>query len=87
MRLLDRIAPLEENVKELEIKLSDPELASNVKQFIAVQREYARLKEIAEAGNQYRSTLANLHSAKSMLLDETDEEMRSLAREEIPRRP
>lgn len=83
MRLLDRIAPLAESAKELEIKLSDPELASDVKQFIAVQREYARLNEILAAGNQYRATLANLQSAKSMLLDETDEEMRSLAREEI----
>jgi len=83
MRLLDRIAPLDETVKELEIKLSDPELATDVKQFIGVQREYARLKEIVDAGKHYRVTLANLQSAKALLLDESDEDMRTLAREEI----
>ena len=83
MRLLDRIAPLEETLKELEIKLSDPELSGDVKQFIAVQREYARLREIVDSGNQYRILLANLQSAKTMLLEEDDEDMRGLAREEI----
>ncbi|HOY13212.1 MAG TPA: peptide chain release factor 1, partial [Saprospiraceae bacterium] len=63
-------------------KLSDPELASDMKAFTKVNKEYKDLTQIVGEYQTYKLVMENIDSAQAMLKD-SDPEMREIAREEI----
>lgn len=63
--------------------MTDPEVISDMKRFVSLNKEYKELQPIVETSEQYRLTLANLTEAKDMLNNEKDEEMRDMARMEV----
>ena len=64
-------------------QISDPSVMSDMKRFIALNKEYRELEPLVEAGEKYRIMVGNLESAKDLLMIEKDEEMREMAKEEI----
>ncbi len=69
--------------EEIGQKLTDPEVISDVKQFIQLTKEFKELEPIVEAADRFRTTLANLSEAKDILANDKDDEMREMARMEI----
>jgi len=66
----------------IEEKLSDPEIISDMKNYSKLNKEYKSLKVIVEGYKKYQDVLANINNAKEML-DDPDEDMRAMAKEEI----
>ena len=81
--ILIRLDGLKFKYEEIGQKLTDPEVISNVKTFIQFNKEYRELEPIIEASERYRSILANLASAKDIMSNDKDEEMRDMAKMEI----
>jgi peptide chain release factor 1 len=82
-KLIPKLEAIRERWAEVELKLSDPEITSDMSRFVKLNREYSELGEIVSAYKRYKDALGNLESARSLLQTEKDEEMRELAKEEI----
>jgi peptide chain release factor 1 len=81
--LLTRLEGIRRKYETLQQQLSDPSLVQDMKRYITLNKEYAEIGPIMQAGEKYRSAIGNLASAKELLISEKDEEMREFAKEEI----
>ncbi|HCF63032.1 MAG TPA: peptide chain release factor 1 [Ferruginibacter sp.] len=81
--MLDKLEAIEAKFTDLGIALSNPEIVADNKRFSAMSREYRSLEKIVLAGKAYKKALEDLEFNKEVLNGE-DEEMRSLAKLEIP---
>ena len=82
--LMRRIEESEGRARALEERLADPDIASRPGEFAEAAKEHGRLRPLVEAGGRYRKLLADLEGARA-LLEETDEDLRKEAREEVAR--
>lgn len=81
--LLEKISGLDDKYNSLQEQLSDPSVISDMKKYVQLNKEYKELAPIVKAGNEYRKLLENYESAKDILSNEKDEELREMAKEEI----
>ncbi len=81
--LLNRIKGLEIRFEEVSTLITAPDVISDQKRFMKLSKEYRELERILEKGRQYRSYLDNIEEGKEMLDSETDQELRTMAREMI----
>jgi peptide chain release factor 1 len=68
---------------ELQTQMTAPDVMSDMKRFVALNKEYKELGPIIEASEKYRTASSNLANAKDVFANEKDEEFREMAREEI----
>ena len=81
--LLEKVLGLQEKYDALQAQLSDPEVISDMKRFVQLNKEYKELTPILEAGNEFKKILENYEMAKDILANEKDEDLREMAQEEI----
>ena len=81
--LLDRVLSLQDKFQSLQAQLSSPEVMSDMKKYVQLNKDYKQLEPIIKAGLEYKKTLDNLASAKDILVNEKDDDLRDMAREEI----
>ena len=81
--LLEKVLGLQEKYEALQNQLSDPEVISDMKKFVQLNKEYKELTPIIEAGNEFKKILENYEMAKDILATEKDEDLREMAKEEI----
>ena len=81
--LLEKVLGLQEKYDALQAQLSDPEVISDMKKFVQLNKEYKELTPILEAGNEFKKILENYEMAKDILANEKDEDLREMAKEEI----
>ena len=81
--LLEKVLGLQEKYEGLQAQLSDPEVISDMKKFVQLNKEYKELTPIIEAGNEFKRILENYEMAKEILATEKDEDLREMAKEEI----
>lgn len=63
--------------------LNDPDIMSNQDKFRSLMKEQADISPIVDKYKEYKSTKANIDDSLIMLEEETDEEMKELAKEEL----
>ncbi len=63
--------------------LNDPDIMSNQDKFRSLMKEQADISPIVDKYKEYKSTKANIDDSLVMLEEETDEEMKELAKEEL----
>ena len=81
--LLEKVLGLQEKYDALQAQLSDPEVISDMKRFVQLNKEYKELTPIIETGNEFKKILKNYEMAKEILATEKDEDLREMAKEEI----
>ncbi|MCB0733560.1 MAG: peptide chain release factor 1 [Flavobacteriales bacterium] len=81
--MLDKLEAIHHRYLQVELKLSDPDVLSDVKQFNALNKEYGELREINDMYHTYKKVVDDLQGAKEVLKTESDEDMKALAKEEI----
>jgi len=81
--MLDKLEAIEQHYKEIEAKLSEPDAISDIKKFAKLNKEYKELGKIHVAYIKYRDLTSNIQSAKDMLYNEKDEEMKDMAKAEL----
>ncbi len=82
--MFQRIKEVEKRYEELEKLLSDPAVIANRSEYQKCAKEHADLTALIEAFRLYEMTGRQLDEAQQMLRD-GDEELREMAKEEIPR--
>ena len=81
--LLEKVLGLQAKYDALQAQLSDPEVISDMKKFVQLNKEYKELTPIIEAGNEFKKIIENYEMAKDILANEKDEDLREMAKEEI----
>ena len=80
--LLEKLEDLKVKFAALQQQLADPELISDMKRYVQLNKEYKELEPIMAAGEQYRRQVESLELAKEILLGEKDPDLRELAKAE-----
>jgi peptide chain release factor 1 len=81
--MLDKLDAIKARFDELGVALTNPEIVSDNKKFGALSKEYRNVEKVVLARNEYLKTLDDIAFNKEVLND-TDEEMRELAKTELP---
>lgn len=81
--LLEKVLGLQDKYRSLQEQLSDPAVISDMKRYVQLNKEYKELEPIIKAGTEYKKMLEDLESAKDIIANEKDEELREMAKEEI----
>ena len=81
--LLEKVLGLRDKFESLQAQLSDPDVISDMKKFVQLNKEYKELAPIIEAGNEYRKMVTAYEMAKDIIANEKDEDLREMAKEEI----
>lgn len=78
--MLQRLEFLEQKYEELSIKISDPEIMSNQKEWQKFCKDHSELEVITLKYREYKKVLEDISYNKEML---NDDELRELAQEEL----
>ena len=81
--MFDRLEDLLIRYEELMSELSEPDVANNPERFRKLMKEQSDLTPIVEAYKEYKQCKQNIEVSLAMLDEETDEEMKELAKEEL----
>jgi peptide chain release factor 1 len=81
--LLEKVLSLQDKYKKLEEQLSDPSVIADMKKFVQLNKDYKELQPIIAAGLEYKKLVDELAQAKDILINEKDEDLKDMAREEI----
>ncbi|MFN2417385.1 MAG: peptide chain release factor 1 [Candidatus Limnocylindria bacterium] len=82
--MIDRLAELEARYEEVSRQMSTPEASSDLAALANLGRELSRLEPLVVTLRQWRSVRDELDRTREMA-DDPDEEMRTMAREEMSR--
>ncbi len=80
--MLDKLEAIYNNFLMLEEQLSDPSIITDQTRYTKINKEYAKLKEIVEVYQAYKTVLENTEQA-SELAAEKDPEIREMAKAEL----
>ena len=81
--MFDRLEDLLIRYEELMSELSEPDVANNPERFRKLMKDQSYLTPIVEAYKEYKQCKQNIEDSLAMLDEETDEEMKELAKEEL----
>ncbi|MBR5565613.1 MAG: peptide chain release factor 1 [Roseburia sp.] len=81
--MFDRLEDLLIRFEELMSELSMPDVANNPERFRKLMKEQSDLTPIVEAYKEYKQCKQSIEDSLMMLEEESDEEMRELAKEEL----
>ncbi len=82
-KLLDKVLSLQGKFQSLQDQLSSPEVMADMKKYVQLNKDYKELEPIIAAGKEYEKMLGDLAAAKDILVNEKDDELREMAREEV----
>jgi peptide chain release factor 1 len=81
--MLRKLDFIENKYEELSIKISDPSVMANQKEWQRLCKEHAELELLVMKYRQYRKAEKELKSSKEMLVEESDRDMKDMIQEEI----
>ncbi len=83
IRMLDKLQTIEKKYLQLQEQSMDPSAMNDMKRYISINKELSNLKEIYDLAVAYRKYHTQVDEAKDILANETDEDMVSMAKEEL----
>ena len=78
--MLDKLESIKSRFDEVSQLIVDPNIISDMKNYIQLNKEYKDLQPIIDAYNEYKNILSNIDNAKEML---RDDEMKEMAKMEL----
>ncbi|MDR3254485.1 MAG: peptide chain release factor 1 [Synergistaceae bacterium] len=83
MELWDKLAELEKTYDEVESRMAEPGVASNPSEMQTLGKKHVELEPIILAYNEYKRISREMAESREIISQETDEEMRSMAKDEL----
>ena len=81
--MFDRLEDLLKHYEELMLELNEPSVADDQKRFRKLMKEQADLAPLVETYTEYKKANQDVEDSLALLDEESDEEMRELAKEEL----
>ena len=83
MDILERIDGLEAKFHEVSLLITDPSVIADQARYVRLNREYRDLERVLESAEKYKKAVNNLAEAKEIFYNESDADLREMARAEI----
>ncbi|HED31584.1 MAG TPA: peptide chain release factor 1 [Prosthecochloris aestuarii] len=80
--MLDKLEAAKNRYLQLEEQLADPSVISDQQRFRKLNKEYSDLREIVAAYDRFVSARKQLTEARTLMMEESDPDMKALARQE-----
>ncbi len=81
--MIDKLEGIYKSWKDIGEQMTHPDVMSDMKRFIQLNKDYKELQPIVEAYKVYANVIANINSTKEVLKTEKDEEFREMAKLEL----
>ena len=81
--LLSKLEHLVVRFEEITTLISDPDVISDMKRYVKLNKEYSELQKILDARKEYKNAYDSIKEAKSILENESDSELKEMANEEL----
>ncbi len=81
--LLSKLDGLTARFEEVSTLITDPNVIADMKRFIKLNKEYSELEKVIAKRDEYRQALENIKQAKDIIMNESDAEMKEMARMEL----
>ncbi len=81
--ILERLEGVKQRFIEVGDLLTQPDILSDMKKYVKLNKEYKDLQPVVEAYEKFRLALSNIESTKQLLATEKDDEMREMAKLEL----
>ena len=81
--MFDRLDDMLRHYEELMLELNNPSVAEDQRKFCKLMKEQADLAPIVDAYKQYKQAKQDVEDSLTLLDEESDEEMKELAKEEL----
>jgi len=81
--MFDRLDDMLRHYEELMLELNNPSVAEDQRKFRKLMKEQADLAPIVDAYKQYKQAKQDVEDSLALLDEESDEEMKELAKEEL----
>jgi len=81
--ILEKLDGVKIRFEEVGQQLTNPDVISDVKRYISLNKEYRGLEPIIQALQEYKNVISNLEGAKDILNNEKEEELREMAKAEV----
>lgn len=82
-QLLQRLEGLDSRFEEVSTLITDPDVIADQARYVKLTKEYKDLEKILEATRRYRDLLNTVDESKAILAEESDDELRQMAKEEL----
>jgi len=81
--MIDKLEAIKVRFDEVSKLIVDPDVISDMKKYIKLNKEYKDLDIIVSVYNNYKNIISNIDSAKKILNEEDDIELKEMAKSEI----
>ena len=81
--LLEKLEHLVVRFEEVGTLISDPNVISDMNRYVKLNKEYSDLQKIIDARNEYKTAVDTIDEAKQILENESDQELKEMAHEEL----
>ncbi len=81
--LTDKLDGLEARFQEVSLLITDPSVIADMKRFVKLNREYRDLEPVVAARKEYLQLQSDIAEARELMAQESDPEMRQMAREQL----
>ncbi|GGG10914.1 peptide chain release factor 1 [Pontibacter amylolyticus] len=81
--MLDKLEAINQRFEEVSHLLIQPDVASDMKKYKSLNKEYKDLEKIVVEYKKYLNILSNIDNAKQVISTEKDEDFREMAKEEL----
>lgn len=81
--ILEKLEGLVARFEEVSTLITDPAVIADQKRYVKLTKEYKELGDLMNARKEYMQVLGGIEEAKEIIANETDQEIREMAREEL----
>ena len=81
--ILEKIVGLSNKLADIQKQLADPAVMADMKRYVQLNKEYKELGPVVKAGTKYQKMVEDYNSAKDILQNEKDDELREMAKDEL----
>lgn len=81
--LLNRLEGLDARYEEIGTLITDPSVIADQKRYVKLTKEYKSLENLLGAANKYKKLLTDIEEFKFLIANESDAEIREMAKEEL----
>ncbi len=81
--LIDKFEGIKIRFEEVSQQISDPDVMKDMKRYVKLNQDYKQLDSLVKAFGRYQKLLKNITDAHEMLENESDEDLREMAKEEL----
>jgi len=83
VEIIDKLETIQRRWEEMSEQLNDPEVMSDMKRYVKLNKDYKDLEPVVQTFTQYKNVVANIENAREIIKKEKDEDFREMAREEL----